>query len=93
MKKRATKAEREHLNLIASMPCIVCGLKPVHVHHVAGHGMRASHYDTLPLCARHHLDGNLGVAVHSGRRSFEANFGTERELLAKVNKLISISFV
>ncbi len=87
MKKRVTRFESDHMNRVAALGCIICR-RPAEIHHLPGHGIRASHYDTIPLCAEHHRNGNIGTAVHSGRRSFEANFGTERELLAKVNKLL-----
>ncbi len=87
-KRRATREEKAHMNRIGEMPCIVCGMQPVQVHHLPGQGMRASHWETIPLCFEHHLGGNIGTAVHSGRRSFEANYGTEKELLAKVNALL-----
>ena len=78
-----------HLAKVAALPCIVCGAWPVEVHHIRngyGMGQRASDLETLPLCAPHHrtsLD-----AFHAGPRSFEARYGTERELLAKVLELL-----
>ena len=84
-KKPLTKAEREHLGLVAELGCIICG-RPAECHHVAGQGMRASHYETIPLCPDHHRNGN--DCVHAGRRTFEARFGTERELLAKTLYLL-----
>ena len=86
-KKPATKAEREHMGMVAELGCIICR-RPAEVHHIAGQGMRASSYETIPLCADHHRNGNIGVAVHSGRRSFEARHGTEEELLSKTLELL-----
>lgn len=85
MKKPATKAEREHMGEVAALGCIICG-RPAECHHVAGHGMRASHYETIPLCPDHHRNGN--DCVHAGRRTFESRYGTERELLARTLKLL-----
>ena len=79
-KKPATKAESDHMGEVAALGCIICR-RPAEVHHIAGHGMRASHYETIPLCPDHHRNGN--DCVHAGRRTFEAKFGTEKELLAK----------
>jgi len=87
--KNKTRAEKEHLNLIGSMPCIVCGAHGVQVHHLPRLGGRKNHFHTIPLCFTHHTGGNIGTAVHSGRRSFERNFGTEAELLEKVNRSVS----
>ena len=88
-KKPATKAEREHMAAVAALGCIISG-QPAEVHHIAGHGVRASHYETIPLSPWHHRNGPVGEAVHSGRRSFEARYGTERELLAETNRRLGI---
>jgi len=86
-KKQATKAEKDHMGTVAALGCISCGAD-AEIHHLPGQGVRASHYETIGLCPTHHRNGNIGTAVHSGRRSFEANFGTERELLAKVTRML-----
>ena len=90
MKKAPTKAESSHMGTVAGLGCIICK-RPAEIHHLPGMGMRASHFHTIPLCPEHHRNGNIGVAVHSGRRSFERNFGTELELLKKVNKLLGVT--
>jgi len=87
MKKPPTKAENDHMGEVAALGCIICG-KPAHVHHIAGHGMRASHYETIPLCPFHHMDGGFGEAVHQGRRTWESNHGTEKDMLSKTLKLL-----
>ena len=87
MKKAATKAEREHMDAVAALGCVIC-CRPAEIHHLPGQGMRSSNYLCIPLCPTHHRNGNVGVAVHSGRRSFEANFGTELELFAKVTEML-----
>lgn len=74
-----------HLAMVAALPCIVCGARPVEVHHIRngyGMGQRASDLETIPLCPGHHRTGP--DAFHAGPRTFEARFGTERELLARV---------
>lgn len=87
-KKQATKAERDHMGLVAELPCCVCGRSGVHVHHIGNQGVRASAYQTIPLCPGHHMDYGFGDAVHQGRRTWEARHGTEKELLAKTLKLL-----
>lgn len=89
------KAERDYLNRVASIGCIVCcnldlGETPSEIHHIGNGAMakRASNYEIIPLCHIHHRTGDNGVAVHSGRKSFEANFGTEQELLEQVKVLL-----
>ncbi len=84
----ANKAEKEHMSRVSEMGCCVCvslghGETPAEIHHVGNGtmGKRASNYEVIPLCHIHHRTGGYGVAVHAGRKSFEANFGTEQELL------------
>ena len=89
----ATKAEREHMGAVAAMGCIVCrnlglGASPAEVHHIGNGtlGKKASNFETIGLCPIHHRHGGHGVAVHAGRKAFEANFGTERELLEQTRR-------
>jgi len=77
-----------YLARVAELPCSVGGAWPVEVHHklVAGKGIRASDYDTMPLCFNHHSAQTLlpfGHAVHKGTKSFEANYGTQEEHVKK----------
>lgn len=76
----------KHLAWIASLPCCVCGARPVEVHHIrdgqVGTGQRAGDDETIPLCPAHH---RLGPdAFHSAPRSWEERFGTQREHLARI---------
>lgn len=91
------KLEREHLNKVASMGCIVCinegyGQTPAEIHHIgnATMGKRASNFEVIPLCANHHRLGGHGVAVHAGRKTWEQNFGTEKELLEQVKSYLNL---
>ena len=86
MKKPATKAERDHMGEVAALGCIICR-RPAEVHHLPGRPLR-NHWRCIALCPTHHRNGNIGTAVHSGRRSFEANHGTEDELLSKTLSLL-----
>lgn len=95
MAKAATAKEKRHLNKVANIGCIVClnlglGETPAEIHHIGNGTMakRASNYESIPLCHIHHRTGNSGVAVHSGRKSFESNFGTEQELLEQVKGIL-----
>lgn len=91
-----TKAEKRHRNAVAALGCIVCRNaghedSPAELHHIRdGHGMsrRASEWEVIPLCPFHHRTGGYGHAVHAGRIMWEANHGTQRELLALVLALI-----
>lgn len=90
-----TAADRAHLGKVAALGCIVCrnefGLhSEAECHHIGNGtmGKKASDREAIALCHLHHRLGGLGVAVHAGRKSFEANFGTERELLAQTLRLL-----
>lgn len=87
-----TVAEQRHLNIVASLGCIVCG-RPAQIHHPRdGQGMaqRAPHCDAIPLCIQHHTDGGYGVAIHAGQNKWEETFGTEAHLLAMVRLELGI---
>ena len=85
-----TKAEREHLNRVAELGCIICH-QPAEIHHLRtgmGIGQRNDHFNVLPLCPTHHRTGGYGTAIHQGRKAFEQNFGSELDLLTRVEKLL-----
>ena len=92
-----TVAEKDYLNRLAALGCIVCrneGLYGVaaEIHHIRdgqGMGQRASHYDTLPLCPKHHRTGGYGVAFHAGQKDWEAKYGTERDLMTQAQALLA----
>ena len=92
-KKVATKAEKERLAQIGSMPCYACfqdGREvDAEVHHIRKHtgmGLRPPHSDTIPLCYLHHRTGK--ISVHLGKKEFEKRYGTEQEILKKINREI-----
>ena len=92
-KKRPNKIERERLKTIGEMPCYACfqdGRETnAEVHHIrtqTGLGLRPSHFATIPLCSSHHRTGKL--SVHLGKKAFVARYGTEQEILEKVNREI-----
>ena len=96
-KKPPTKAESKHIEKVLSMGCIVCvnlelGETPAVPHHIGNGstGMKASHYEIIPLCPIHHTQGGYGVAVHQGRVQWESNFGTEQELLEQTLRWINL---
>lgn len=90
-----TKAEKLHMSRVAELGCCVCrnefGLhSDPELHHIGNGtmGKRAGNLEVIPLCFLHHRGGGIGVAIHSGRKSFESNFGTERKLLAQTLELL-----
>jgi hypothetical protein len=89
--KPATKEEKRHLERVAQIPCLICNNPYVEIHHVTtlrGYGKKASHFDTIPLCAIHHRLGDRGVAIHSGIKTWEEKHGAQIELLEKTRKLL-----
>lgn len=93
-----TKAEKAHLARVAALGCVVCrrlglGESPAEIHHPrvsAGLGRRATHFEALPFCDRHHRNGPDALHV-MGRKAWEARFGfTELELLAQVRQLLGV---
>lgn len=93
-----TKDERNHYDKLAQLGCIVCnlaglGYSPAEIHHIksgnAGMGKKSHWSLAIPLCANHHRNGGYTVAIHAGKKAFEAAVGmTEVELLnATLNRL------
>ena len=90
MKRSATKAEKAHMDAVASLGCLLCTM-PAEIHHIrAGQGMgqRASNYEVLPLCPRHHR-AEYREGFHRAPRTWQEAHGTERDLLAKVQRLLA----
>ncbi len=53
--------DKAHLAFVARQPCLICGRKPAHAHHLRfaqsrAMAMKVSDEFTLPLCAGHHDD-------------------------------------
>ena len=93
----ASKADKDYMGMVAGLGCIVCRSNgdydsPAEIHHIGNGtmGKRASNHEIIGLCHIHHRTGNNGIAVHAGRKSFEANFGTEQELLAQTLELLGL---
>ena len=88
MKKAATKAEREHMSgfRFSLIPRI---RSLTQVHHLPRQGGQKDNMRCIPMCPLHHRHGNAGVAIHSGRKSFEKAFGTtENKLLARTLRML-----
>ena len=82
---------REYMGKVAQLPCAICGVYGVHVHHIRtgiGMGRRASYFDTLPLCQEHH-QGKSGI--HGmGRKAWELHHGiTELQLLKQTKERLA----
>jgi hypothetical protein len=84
-----TLAEKRHLSRVAELGCIICA-RPSEIHHLRnglGLGQRSSHFRVLPLCFDHHR-GPYGIGFHAGKKIWQEKFGTEEELLVKVEKML-----
>ena len=96
--KSKSKAEREHMGIVAGSFCIVCrneglGESPAELHHprfLAGSGQRSSHMDVIALCPLHHRLGGWGIAYHAGPEEFERRYGTEADLLKQTRRELGI---
>ena len=70
-----SNASKRHMARVASLPCAICGMQPVHVHHVRegqGAAQRAQDTLTIPLCPDHHTGAN---GIHGlGRKGFYARY-------------------
>jgi DNA recombination protein Rad52 len=54
---------KEHLRFVAQQPCLICGRKPSHAHHIRfaqprGLALKVSDEFTVPLCAIHHHENH-----------------------------------
>ena len=88
------KADKKRYEKLADIGCCVC-LKfkgvysPPAIHHTKGR-TKDGNQKTIPLCGAHHQTGGNGIAFHAtGRKTWEAKFGTEESLLEYTNDLIS----
>lgn len=75
-----TKAEKAHLDAVASLGCLICGA-PASIHHVRRYGEKRKHEKATPLCYFHH-QGAEGIH-HLGKREWERRYMTQDELLAE----------
>jgi hypothetical protein len=80
-----------------------CQISPTEAHHIVDKGYRehsGGHQATIPLCEWHHrgeprlgwnatlMAEKFGPSMARSKRAFVLRYGTERELLAKVNDAI-----
>lgn len=96
MAKAPNKAEKDRMNKISQMPCVVCLIHkdvetPASVHHILDTGRRKGHMFTIPLCFAHHQSGvnnSLYTSRHPFKKEFELRYGREEYLLSETNKRI-----
>jgi hypothetical protein len=89
----ATKNEKNALNQIAELGCIICseilgieGGSAAELHHVRRYGAVRATSPILPLCPEHHRNGNDSLH-RMGVKGFEKKWGIScEELLERVSQ-------
>lgn len=86
-KKPATVAEREFMERVHALGCIITGYygRGLTIHHVRKNGEKRNHYKILPLMDYLHLiqTGNKR-SIEGDKDGWEKRHGTQEELLIKV---------
>lgn len=84
----ADKDERDWLDLVHQIPCVVClqtegkesNAAAHHIREDQGVSKRAKHFLVAALCPEHHQGGQ---GIHTlGRRVWEARYGTELDAMS-----------
>lgn len=93
--RQPNAAEKRHWQAIAMLSCIVgpqgCDYRglPVTIHHCAtGAGGRKDHMKVLGLCWEHHLGAEGIDGKRMSKREWQAKYGQEDVLLARVSKML-----
>mgnify|MGYP003143239513 FL=1 len=98
--KSPRKAEKEWMDKICQVGCIVCWKEmdvysPAEPHHIVSGSLnprgRKDHMLTIPLCPAHHrfnLNNDQCVSRHYYKAEFEKRYGTEAELLEQTKKMV-----
>jgi len=86
-----TRKERDHMNAVTRLGCIVCRKFGMHsqpeIHHVRIGNEPRNHFKTIGLCPPHHR-GKYGVAFHAGQETWERTYGNQSDLLREVEMLL-----
>ena len=91
-----TKKEKEHVNKVARLGCIICRkegnpLVDAELHHIrsmTGLSKRATNFEVIPLCVRHHRLGK--ESFHYSSRNFSSKWGSQQELLDETLELLKL---
>ncbi len=93
--RNATSKEKIHMDKVRQLGCIVCRLQgmygvPAEIHHIEGKTKLNAHFIILPLCFEHHRMGSdkEPISRHPYKTRFVEAYGTEYELLEKVQSLL-----
>jgi len=92
-----TAEEARFMDCMGKLPCIACQKDGwtnhvISLHHIDGRTKPGAHFLVLPLCGAHHqqddTDPRGRISLHGRKKSFQARYGTERELLTECLDLI-----
>jgi len=77
LKQRRTMKDPARLALVAAGSCVICGARPVEVHHcISGRysQRKTPDSDTIGLCWNHHRGPD---GIHTSKRAWEAKHGPD----------------
>lgn len=84
------------MDKVQQLGCIVCANRgfpdvPAEIHHTRGKTVKDAHLYVLPLCPSHHRFGGHiePISRHPYKKRFEDAYGTEAELLTKVQEILA----
>lgn len=86
--RSVTAIQKAYWNSLCSqVGCIACRKDGyfndyVSIHHIDGRTKKNAHWLVLPLCANHHQDNGLAIAVHPYKRRFEQKYGNQYHLMS-----------
>ena len=94
-----SKADLARYRKLVDYGCVCCNelgiYTPPDMHHVLSGGRRMGNKFTIPLCPYHHrgvkaywVDAKDGPSLADGSKPFEKRWGTQAQLLERVNKAI-----
>ena len=75
-----------HMARVSELPCLVCGSRPVEVHHFPD---PRSDMRVGPLCPAHHRREFGPGAYHYSRRAFNDRHGSDDELMARTDAMLA----
>lgn len=87
-----TAEEARFMDKMGKLPCIACQKDGwtnhvISLHHIDGRTKPGAHFLVIPLCGPHHqqddTDPRGRISLHGRKATFQARYGTERELLAE----------
>lgn len=89
---------KAHWDRLAQMGCMVCGYRPITIHHAhsreltamglgRGIAQKTSYWLVIGLCVEHHV-GKFGIDSGIGIVEWEEKFGSQVLFLKKISELI-----